>query len=299
MTRFDVVGFGECSVDLMCVLPHHPAPGEKLRLSAAELQGGGQIATAMFACARLGLRARYLGAVGDDEAGQRTLRELAAGGVEVDAVRVVPGAASRQAVILVDAAGERTVLWHGDERTRLGPGDLDPAALCAGRVLHLDATMPAAARAAAAAARAAGVLVSLDLDTVAPGIEELIALGDLCVVPQAFAAALTGAPEPEAALRALAGLCPGRVAVTLGPEGALALAGARVAHEPAFAVDVVDTTGCGDVFHAAAIAATLRGLPPRALLRFANAAAALACRRLGARGSCPTLAEVEALLARG
>ncbi|HEY3359743.1 MAG TPA: carbohydrate kinase family protein [Polyangia bacterium] len=296
---FDVVGFGESSVDLMCVMPRHPAPGEKLRLTAVESQGGGQVATAMVACARLGLTARYLGAVGDDDAGARTLRELRAAGVDVAGVRVVAGAASRQAVVLVDAAGERTVLWHGDERTRLGPADLDRERCCSGRVLHLDATMLAAAQAAAAWARAAGILVSLDLDTPAPGVEELIGLADLCVVPLAFACALTGAATAGAALRALAGRCPGQVAVTLGQGGALALDGGAEVHEPAFAVDVVDTTGCGDVFHAAAIAARLRGLTPRPFLRFANAAAALATRRLGARGACPTLAEVEALLATG
>ena len=293
----DVVGLGECSVDLVCLMPRHPAPGDKLRLTGATWQGGGQVATAMAACARLGLRARFIGVVGDDPAGARTLAELAAVGVDTSPVKVVAGAASRQAVVLVDAAsGERTILWHRDERARLTPDDLD-ATVASGRVLHVDATMPAAALAAARTARRAGALVSLDVDTVGPGVEELVALADLCVVPAGFARALGGTADPAAALRALAGRCPGFAVVTLGADGAIALVDGQVVHEPACGVTVVDTTGAGDVFHAAAIVARLGGLPPRELLRFSNAAAALATRAPGARGALPTRAEVDELLA--
>jgi sulfofructose kinase len=297
---FDVVGIGECSVDQMCMIPRHPVAGEKLEASSLTMHGGGQIATAMVACARLGLNARFVGAVGDDAAGHYTIEELRAEAVDTSQVLVVPEGRTRQAVVLVDAAaGERTVLWHRDPRVTLRPEDVSNDVIFSGHVLHLDGTLPELARSCATRARTAGVMVSLDLDTVVPGVEELVSLADLCVVPAQFALDFTGAAEPAGALRRFAARCPGLVALTMGADGALTLMGGAVVHVPAFPVATVDTTGCGDVFHAAAIVGALRSLPPREILRFANAAAALAARDVGARASCPTVAEVQALLRSG
>ena len=297
---FDVVGIGECSVDQMCVLPRTPVPGEKLELRSLQMQGGGQVATAMVACARLGLNARYVGAVGDDPAGHYTIEELRSEAVDASEVRVVPGGRTRQAVVLVDGqSGERTVLWHADPSVVLHPDDVTDDVIYSGHVVHLDGTMPDVALAVARRAKAAGIMISLDLDTLVPGVEELVSLAGLCVVPLTFAQEFTGAAEPASALRRFAPRCPGFVAITLGAEGSLTNVGGAVVHVPAFPVPAVDTTGCGDVFHAAAIVATLRGLPPREILRFANAAAALAARGLGARAACPTLPEVQTLLRSG
>jgi sugar/nucleoside kinase (ribokinase family) len=159
--------------------------------------------------------------------------------------------------------------------------------------------MPDVALSSARCAKAAGIMVSVDLDAIVPGVEELVSLADLCVVPIGFARDFTGAAEPASAVRRFAARCQGFIAITLGAEGALTHVGGAVVHVPAFPVPAVDTTGCGDVFHAAAIVASLRGLPPRDILRFANAAAALAARGLGARASCPTVPEVQTLLRSG
>ncbi|MBI5482621.1 MAG: sugar kinase [Deltaproteobacteria bacterium] len=297
---YDVVGVGECSVDQMCVVPRTPTPGEKLELRSLQMQGGGQIATAMVACSRLGLNARYVGAVGDDAAGHYTIEELRSEAVDASQVRVVPGGRTRQAVVLVDAnTGERTVLWHADPAVVLHPEDVSDDIVHSGHVLHLDGTMPDVALSCARRARAAGTTVSVDLDAIVPGVEELVSLADLCVVPITFAREFTGANEPASAVRRFAARCQGFIAITLGASGALTHVGGAVVHVPAFPVPAVDTTGCGDVFHAAAIVASLRGLPPRDILRFANAAAALAARGLGARASCPTVPEVQTLLRSG
>jgi sulfofructose kinase len=294
---FDVVGLGEYSLDRLCLLPRHPELGEKVEASVMETRGGGQIATAMAACAMLGLRTRYLGPVSDDEAGQQTLDELDEIGVDTTVAHFLHGVPTREAVVLVDQrTGERTVLGHRDERFVLSGAKLNLEAALSARVLHLDASQPEAALHCARKAQGEGVLVSVDLDTVGPAVDELFGLSDLCIVPARFALELTAAAEPAAALRRLCSRSRGLVVVTAGAEGALTLAGDAVVRVPAFPVGVLDTTGCGDVFHAAAIVALLRGLPPRELLRFANAAAGLASRALGARGSLPTLSEVQALL---
>ena len=117
---FDVVGLGQNSVDYVAVAATHPAPNSKQRLEQFACLPGGQVATAIVACARLGWRTRYIGSFGDDAAGRLSRESLAAEGVDIGAARTVPGATNRLAVILVDArTGERTVLWHHDPALRM------------------------------------------------------------------------------------------------------------------------------------------------------------------------------------
>jgi sugar/nucleoside kinase (ribokinase family) len=146
----------------------------------------------------------------------------------------------------------------------------------------------------------------VDVDRVEHGIEQLVQLADLCIVPAHFPELLTGEADFERAVLGLGRRTSGLVIVTLGERGCVAIEREpveRLVYCPAFPVsNAVDTTACGDTFHAAAIAYILNGAervdrPLEGLLRFANAAAALKCRALGRRG-CPTRVEVEALLGR-
>jgi sulfofructose kinase len=298
----DVVGLGECSVDEVWMVPSRPAWGSKLHASRREQLGGGQVATALVAAARLGLHAAYLGAVGDDLGGKLVLDGLAGERVDVSHVRVVAGGATRSALILVDGeTGERTVVEHLDKRVHVPHDQIDGAAIARARVLHLDATQIATSLQAAKIARAHGVVVSIDVDHVRPGLDELLELVDICVTSEVVPHQVTGEKDLEQALRKLAGRTGPFVCCTLGPRGAAALdyrdGDSHMLLSPAFDVPVVDTTACGDTFHAAVIAALLDGQTVGETLRFANAAAGLKCRDLGRRG-CPTRAEVHALLAR-
>jgi sugar/nucleoside kinase (ribokinase family) len=288
--RFDVVGLGEASLDDVWLLGEAPPWGGKARAFGREALGGGQVATALVACRRLGLRAAWLGKLGDDAAGRAILDGLAREGVDVSGAAVVAGAASHAAVILVDGAGERTVIFRDDERARLGASDVDVARASEGRVLHLDAADLDASIAAARAARAAGRVVTLDLDRLEPRTGELLALVDVCVA----------SAEVHDAL-GLDGLHARGVAIacaTRGAAGAVASDGKRRVEAVRRAPGrVVDTTACGDTFCAGLIAALLDDARDLAgCLAFAVAAAALKTRDLGRRG-CPTRAEVDALVA--
>jgi sugar/nucleoside kinase (ribokinase family) len=294
--RFDVVGIGEISVDHVCVVPSWPASGGKVRMQQYALQPGGQVATAMLACARLGLRARFLGKVGDDAPGRTATEGLANEGVDVSGVRVVAGASTQTAVILVDpAAGERAVIWNHDPRLVLD--EVSAQEITGARALHVDVTGVTGSLLALRVAKSAGMLTSIDIDHVPRGVEELLPLIDLCVMAEDFPHALTGESDRARALRGVRKWCPeGTLVVTLGQQGAIALDGERLVRSPAFSVRAVDTTACGDVFRGAFLYATLAGWDLERRLRFANAAAALKTRELGAQKGVPTLAEVEALL---
>ncbi len=294
--ELDVAGLGECSVDEVWVVPSRPAWGGKLQARGRDRLGGGQVATAMVAAARLGLKTAFLGAVGDDADGRLVLDGLRAEGVDVSHAQTVSGAATRSALIVVDeGSGERTVIEHVDKRAAVHV--VDGAAIARCKVLHLDGTQPGASLQAARIARAHGVIVSIDLDHARPGIDELLELVDICVTSESVPQQLTGEADLEQSLRKLALRTGSFVCCTLGARGAAAVDAGHLVLSPAFDVEVVDTTACGDTFHAAVIAAILDGLTVGETLRFANAAAALKCRDLGRRG-CPTRAQVNALLAR-
>ena len=301
---FDAVGFGLNMTDLLLVLERFPAPDSKQPVRRQAYSPGGQAASAMVACARLGWRARYIGCFGDDENGRQGRASLTDEGVDISACRVASETRNGMSVILVDeGTGERTVLWSRDPGLKLRPEDVEATAVGAGRVLLVDCHDTTASTAAARHARRTGARTVIDVERVRDGIDALLAEIDLIVTARDFPAALTGKGEPGAALRAIRDAYrPALVCMTLGVEGSLALVGDVEVKTPSFRVPVLDTTGAGDVFRGGFISGWLRGgdgAEVEDVLRYANAVAALKCRGLGAREASPTPAEVDALLARG
>src|SRR5438552_16701750 len=136
---FDVVGLGENSVDQLIVLAEYPTSNSKQRLQRFARQPGGQIATALVACARLGWRARYIGRFGDDEFGRAARESLTVEGVDTSSALTVSGATNQFAMILVDGrTGERTVLWDRHPALTIAPGAVPPEAVTSGRAVMLD-----------------------------------------------------------------------------------------------------------------------------------------------------------------
>jgi sulfofructose kinase len=297
---FDVVGFGLNAVDYLCVVPEGLEFGSKAPILRFERSGGGQAASAMVACARLGLRAKYVGKVGDDEAGAFSLESIRSEGVDVRDVVVVPRTANQFAFIIVDAgSGERTILWHRPPQIATAPPEVTPERVAVGRALLVDGHDAPAAVRAAAIARERGIPVVLDAETVKDGTAELVAATDVVVASSRFPALFTGRAGRREALHALKEAGPTVVAMTLGKDGALALGedGSEI-HSPAYAVNVVDTTGSGDVFHGAFLVGLVSGWTVERTLDFSNAAAAIKCASVGGRGGARSRDEVFDLMKR-
>jgi sugar/nucleoside kinase (ribokinase family) len=294
--RFDVIGIGENSVDLVYRVPAIPGPNAKNAASEHRVSCGGQVATTLTACAAFGLRATYVGTFGNDDNGMRIREALADAQVDTSS-SVVRHAPNRHAVVLVDERnGDRTVVWHRDPRLALKIEELPTAAIHDARLVHVDDLDEEASIAAARVAVGAGIPVTSDIDRVTGRTSELIALSTAPIFSTQVPSTLTGERDPERALRKLRATYEGWLCVTLGADGALLLEGDRLHHVPALAVDVVDTTGAGDVFRAAFIYALLQRHSPEDILKFAAAAAALSCTRGGAMASVPALSEVQRAL---
>jgi sulfofructose kinase len=296
----DIVGVGLNATDTVIRLPHFPAFNSKVEFRVSEVLPGGQVATAVTACARWGLRARYVGKIGDDDFGRLQRDEMRKAGIEAHWI-VAPGCQSQSSFILVDEqSGERTVLWKRDPRLELLPADLDEAWVRRARLLHVDGHDCAGATAAAHIARTAGIPVTADLDNRYPGVEALLENVDYAITSKDFPARLCGEGDLFASLPAMSRRFGCRLtAATLGEDGVLAWDGAHFYYAPAFDLKPVDTTGAGDVFHAAFAFTLLRGDAIPQALDFSCAAAGLACTGLGARGGIRSVKEIEDLRDRG
>jgi sugar/nucleoside kinase (ribokinase family) len=293
----DLVGVGLNATDTLIPLASYPARGSKTEYRAVSVMPGGQTASAVVACQSWGLTTRYVGRLGDDDAGRLHRREFARTGVDARIVEV-PGAASPQSLIVVDSGGERTVLCRRDDRLLLQAGDLDRDWIVNARVLHVDGYETAAATQAAQWAQEAGVPVIADLDETYEGVEDLLEHIDYAIVSRDFPARLMHEPNLERALRQMHRRYGCRVtAATLGQDGVLSWDGKRSYLQSAYRVPVVDTTGAGDIFHAGFIYGLLQGWPLERQLDFACGAAALNCTASGARGGIRTVADVEQLIA--
>lgn len=297
---FDVVGIGLNATDTLLLVEEFPPYAGKVPFTREILSPGGQVASAIVCCARLGLRAKYIGSIGDDLRGQIQRESLEGTGVDTSGLIVRAGCPNQTAYILIDQrTGERTVLWHRADCLRLQPHDLRPEDIRNARMLHLDGCDTEAAAHAAEIARKARIPVSVDVDTVYPRFEEVLKNTTHLVASSVWPGRWTGEKDSMVALQRLQREYRLTVAaMTLGDFGSLALVGGAFHYCSAFQVHCADTTGAGDAFHGAFCYAMLKGMPIEQALEFSNAAAALNCTALGARGHIPTLRQVENLLAQ-
>ena len=300
MPEFDVVGVGLNATDTLLIVPKFPAYAGKAPFEEEIVSPGGQMASALVACARLGLRAKYIGAIGDDERGRIQRESLLGTGINLEHVQLRKNCPNQSAYIIIDrSTGERTVLWHRHECLRIDPEQISPEQIACARLLHIDGHDTAAVARAAAIARSHGIPVTVDVDTVYHGFDKVLPNIDYLVASSEFPTAWTGVNDPFQALEAIQNEYGMKVAaMTLGAHGALARENGTFHYSPAYVVNCVDTTGAGDVFHGGFCYAVLEGMPMREALEFSNAMAALNCTALGARGGIRGLDEVRALMAR-
>lgn len=298
--RVDVVGVGINATDTMIRLPHFPALDSKIEIDSAEVRAGGQVASAMVACRRWGLRARYVGKIGDDGEGRFQIAEMKREKVEAQWI-LAPGCSSQIAFILVDgASAERTVLWRRDPKIALRPGDLRRDHLTGARALLVDGHDTAAAAQAARWARETNIAVVGDFDNRYPGVEALLEHVDFPITSKDFPERMTGEASLLRSLPLLLGRFKFRlIAATIGRLGVLAWDGSGFTLCPGFRVKAIDTTGAGDIFHGAFLFGLLRHWSFEEILEFGCAAAALNCEAMGARGGIAPLETVETLRRRG
>lgn len=294
---FDVVGIGRNSWDRIALVSEFPEPDTKVEVLQQDNQTGGQVATTMVTCTRLDLRTRYLGKFGDDAGGRAVRGALVQEGIDLSECRVVPGVCNQSAFILVDQKNKtRNVFTHLDSRLRLTIDDFSHEAVTSGKVLYIGGRTPKDVFPFAKLGQEAGCLVVVDADSNSNEMKNLLSLANVVLIPEPSLLKFTKEPNLESAIHALAELGPDIICCTQGENGACAWIQNQFFESKSFDVEIVDTTGAGDVFHGAFLFGLLQNFEPRKLLQFANAAAGLKCMELGGQKGIKKRNEVEKFL---
>lgn len=317
-----VVVVGAINVDLVVAAPRLPGPGETVVGAGLQRHGGGKGANAAVAAARAGASVHLVGAVGADDNGSRTLRELEAEGVDVTGVAVLPGESTGVALIVTSPDGENQIAVGAGANGGVTPEhvrrELGRALPGAGCVLVSTEIPGDAVVAAVEAARDAGVRCILNPAPVVPEVLNLLDAGALLTPNASEIAELARMldqsgrkvaisdptvacvadiqPHATAAMRLMQRTSTA-VVVTLGGDGAMVLTpDGGVDHVPARPASVRDTTGAGDTFNGVLAWRLAAGDPVPAAVRVAMAAASLSVGHVGARDGMPTAAAIQASL---
>lgn len=301
---------GSINADLTVRVERIPSPGETVGGSDLERLPGGKSANQATAAARLGADVQLVGAVGDDDAGTAMLSGLRASGVDVAAVRRIPGTPTGHAIIVVDDAGENSIVLSPGANRHVLPTALDPVAFdgCGWACFALEVPVETV-RAGIDMAQGSGARVVLNPSPTRMCTDDLVRGVDVLIVNEHEAReVLHLSPELRldpadpglgVALAASArALEVAHVVVTRGGEGALVLdvTDGALTEVPPVQTEVVDTTGCGDAFTGALVAHLANGVSMAAAATAAGTVGAYAAHLLGAQTSYPTAAELAAWL---
>ncbi len=298
--EFDAVGFGTNAVDFLIVVPEYPAFNSKIKLTDYIQAAGGEVATTMVGLSRLGLKTSYVGRFGTDREGDFGLKSLRDEAVDVRFAEQIARARTQIAFIVIDErSGERTVIWHRDEKLAYRGTDAPTDAAALGKVLHFTPHDTKVCLNLAQKARAEGTIVSSDIDNMFEGITELLPHVDIFISSAEFPEKLVGIKDQRQSLLEIKSRfgC-SIVGMTLGENGSLILCENEFIRSKGFAVPngCKDTTGAGDAFRAGFLYGLLAGETVENAARAANAVAALKCRELGARTALPNNAELAELI---
>lgn len=303
MSALDVIGLGVCTLDMSWRVDHFAAGEEIQRAQELHVGGGGPVATAIVAAARLGARTAMLDVLGDDWAAELIFDRLVREGVDTRDLRRAAGCTTAIASIWVRGGdGARTIAYVQGSTPALAAADLPAGAIESARLLHLNGRHMHASLEACRRARAAGVRISFDggAHRYRPEMRALVAQSDLCIVAREFGQRYTGRQHIPEMGEALLAEGPSIVGITDGVRGSwIFTRGAPAIHQPAYAVQpLIDTTGCGDAYHGAFLVVWLEGRPLAEAAAFAAATAALNARALGGQPGLPGRADVEDFLRR-
>ncbi|ALZ94518.1 MAG TPA: sugar kinase [Leclercia adecarboxylata] len=294
MTRIVCVGI--TVLDRIWYLDDLPKEGGKYVAKDYTEVGGGPAATAAVAAAKLGAEVDFIGRVGDDDTGRRLLAELESLGVNTRYTRVVKGARSSQSAVLVDASGERVIANYPSADLPMTVDWLKEIDFSQWDSVLADVRWHEGAKQAFTLARQQGVPTVLDADVTPQDIAELVALSDHAAFSAPGLKRLTRIDNPLDALKKAQTLTNGQVYVTQGREGCYWLEKGELCHQPGYAVEVVDTTGAGDVFHGALALSLAQQMPSSEAVRFASAVAALKCTKPGGRAGIPDCDQTRSFL---
>lgn len=302
MGNVQIVGLGMAALDIILRSRDMPTWQKGTRMSAITIEGGGPVASAMVAVSRLGVSAGFIGTIGSDRLGKIKMQTLVEHGLDVSHVVTRPGPEDQTVIVQVhQETGERVFSGLGEAvRVPLTAAEINRDYITSARYLHLDGWHPDAALQAAKWMHQAGKTVMLDGSStrgpVSTAMRALVEECDILICGSGFGPALTGYENLWDVGEAIVDMGPRIVVQTEGKDGSYTVTREQRFHVPAFDVEVVDTTGAGDVFHGAYLVGLLQGWDLRTVTYFSTAVSAIKCTQLSGRRGIPTFAYAKSFL---
>lgn len=293
--------FGSTGLDQIGTVPRLPGPGETVLGGVFATAPGGKGSNQALAARRAGSAVKHVGAVGNDLFASEATALLRAGGVDLSALRTVPGATA-VAMIFVDAHGENCIAVLPGANATITPADAEAAlgSLPRGSIVMLQQEIAqAATERALDMAKAKGLVAILNTAPYLDSTPSLAPKAAILVANETEFELLSGRgiAELDAAMTEWAKSHNQILIVTLGGDGAKAAVDGKLIHVPALPIKPVDTVGAGDTFCGYLAAGLDAGLDLEAAMKRAAVAASLACLKPGAQPAIPLAGEVAAAMA--
>jgi sulfofructose kinase len=288
------LGLGICPLDYLGVVSTYPRLDQKVDLVDFKVQGGGPVPTALVAIARLGGKTGLISKIGNDHEGELIRKELESERVDTRHMLVDKRGRSLQAFVWVDRkSGKRTVVLNNTESSEIKPEEIKASLFRKAKYLLLDGRDREANLRASRLARKYGCQIVIDVGSYRPEVKPLLPFTDYLVIGREFSLEFTGIGKVKRALVDLdRRYRPKAVVITSGERGAIGIIDGSVFRQSGFKVEVVDTTGAGDVFHGAFIYGLTKNWEVPKAVEFACACAAMKCTALGGRTGIPTYRKV-------
>ena len=294
---YDIVGIGVSTLDLLTIVPKFSFEDSVQQAIDAKFQGGGPVATALVAAAKLGAKVAMIDSLGDDLIGQSILEEFHQYGVTTKHIQITPGKTSSIASVWIrEGDGKRSIAYRPGNAPELTDNCISAEIIKKAKILHLNGRHLQSCLKACKLAKEHGVKISFDGGggRYRPELDPLIPYIDICIVARDFAEKYAQTTKIPNAAQSFLNLGAELVVITDGENGSYIFTKQQEQfHQPAFPINkVVDTTGCGDVYHGVFVFSLILGLTLRESAQRATAAAAINTQRIGGRGMLSTMPEI-------
>lgn len=296
--QFDVIVSGLNVIDLLLTLPEQYTPGRKHQVDTILIQGGAPAGNAASGLAQLGLKTAFLGFTGKNTPSDIAINDFHRCGVDTSLMLEDADAKPAIALVEVDPSnGDRTVFYSMQDYHPLAPSDIDPNWVKNSKLVFVDGYDMEGNLALLKLAKEFGVPSVVDIEAGDPSqLKEMLSLAGHAILPLEAAQDLTGQQDAEACLKVLAKMTEAQLVVTDGANGSWALEGETIVHQGIYPVQVVDTTGCGDAYHASYAYALLQDYSLAERVRFAAGFAAKVACHLGGRTEFPSAKQVHSFI---
>ena len=295
--NYDIVGIGVSTLDILTIVKEFPSEDSVQQAVDAKFQGGGPVATALVVAAKLGAKVAMIDSLGDDSVGQSILEEFNSYGVITEHIQITPGTTSSIASVWIrESDGQRAIAYRPGNVPELINNDISLEIIKKAKILHLNGRHLQTCLKACRLAKEHGVKISFDGGggRYRDELDPLIPLIDICIVARDFAEKYAKTTEIKSAAQSFLDQGAELVVITDGDRGSYIFSRqAENFHQPAFQLDkVIDTTGCGDVYHGVFLFCLLSGFTLKESAQRATAAAAINAQNIGGRGNLSTMTEI-------